>query len=128
MEIKRADTTPYEKGDAGRFTGSVWLNPGISTPDGTSVVQVSFEPGSRTHWHQHPGGQFVAVVAGRGRIASRDEGTVQDIVPGDIVFAPAGEWHWHGGGMDTPMAHVAVNGGGAPEWGEPVTDEEYLGS
>jgi len=23
------------------------------------------------------------------------------------------------------VVHVAVNGGGAPEWGDPVTDEDY---
>lgn len=123
MEIKRAHT-PYEHGDAGRFTGSVWLNPGLSSSEGTGVVQVSFEPGARTHWHQHPKGQFVVVTSGRGRIASRGDAPVE-IVPGDITFTPAGEWHWHGAAVDAPMVHVAVNCGGAPEWGDPVTDEEY---
>ena len=126
MDLKRAATTAFDHGDTGRFTGSVWLNPGLSGPDGTGVVQVSFEPGARTHWHQHPAGQFVAVVSGRGRIASRGEAT-EEIVAGDIAFTPAGEWHWHGAATDAPMVHVAVNGGGAPEWGEPVADEEYAG-
>ena len=45
--------------------------------------------------------------------------------PGDVIHVGPGEWHFHGGAQDTPMVHVAVNGGGAPEWGEPVTDDEY---
>jgi quercetin dioxygenase-like cupin family protein len=45
--------------------------------------------------------------------------------PGDVIRAGPDEWHFHGGGPDTPLVHVAVNGGGAPEWAEPVTDEEF---
>ena len=81
-------------------------------------------PGARTHWHQHPGGQFLYGVAGRGRVRSRGEaGRVLE--PGDVIHVGGGEWHFHGAGRETPMVHVAVNGGGAPEWGEPVSDADY---
>lgn len=127
MEIARGSHARFEPGDLGRFTGSVWLNPGLAAPDATNVALVTFSPGARTHWHAHPGGQFLAVTSGRGLVASRGEPIIE-LAPGDVVHVPAGEWHWHGGGSESPMTHVAVNGGGAPEWGEPVTDEEYLGS
>lgn len=124
MEIKRASEASFEHGDDGRFTGSVWLNTGLSTAEGTGMVVVHFEPGGRTHWHQHSGGQLISCTAGRGRVASRGE-PVYELAPGDVTYTPPGEWHWHGGGIDTPMVHVAVNLSGAPEWGDPVTDQEY---
>jgi len=87
-------------------------------------VIVHFSPRARTHWHRHPGGQFLFGLAGRGRVRSRGEpGHVLE--PGDVVHVAPGEWHFHGGGPDSPLVHVAVNGGGDAEWGEPVTDEEY---
>jgi quercetin dioxygenase-like cupin family protein len=45
--------------------------------------------------------------------------------PGDVIHVDADKWHFHGGTSDTPLIHVAVNGGGAPEWSDPVTDEEF---
>ena len=42
-----------------------------------------------------------------------------------MIHARADEWHFHGGTASTPLVHVAVNGGSAPEWGEPVSDEEF---
>ena len=83
-----------------------------------------FSPGARTHWHRHPNGQWLYGLSGRGRVRTRGE-SGHVLEPGDVVFAGPGEWHFHGGAPDAPMVHVAVNGGGAPEWAEPVTDEEY---
>ena len=91
---------------------------------GTNVGIVHFSPGARTHWHAHPGGQFLYGLTGRGRVRSRG-GPGHVLEPGDIVHVPAGEWHFHGGAPDSPVVHVAVNGGGAPEWGDPVTDQDY---
>jgi quercetin dioxygenase-like cupin family protein len=63
-------------------------------------------------------------VSGHGRVRTRGEaGHVLE--PGDVIHAGPGEWHFHGGGPSSPVVHVAVNGGGAPDWGDPVTDEEY---
>ena len=45
--------------------------------------------------------------------------------PGDVIHVGPDDWHFHGGGPETPLVHVAVNGAGTPEWGEPVTDAEY---
>ena len=47
------------------------------------------------------------------------------LLPGDVIHVGPDEWHFHGGEPDAPMAHYAVSGGGAPDWAEPVTDEEY---
>jgi quercetin dioxygenase-like cupin family protein len=124
MRVARGSEGIYGKGDEARFTGEVQLRSTLAAEDGTNVGIVHFSPRARTHWHRHPGGQFLFGLAGRGRVRSRGEpGHVLE--PGDVVHVAPGEWHFHGGGPDSPLVHVAVNGGGDAEWGEPVTDEEY---
>jgi quercetin dioxygenase-like cupin family protein len=116
---------PYQEGDAARFTGRVWLSPGLpEAAGGAGMTVVHFSAGARTHWHAHPGGQLLYGVSGRGRVRSRG-GAGHTLTPGDIVHIPPGEWHFHGGAPDSPMAHVSVNLGDPPEWGDPVTDQEY---
>ncbi len=48
--------------------------------------------------------------------------------PGDTVYMPAGEWHWHG--RPGPLHDASRDVGGAvygteTEWAEHVRDEEY---
>jgi quercetin dioxygenase-like cupin family protein len=124
MEISKGSEGSFERGDEGRFTGEVWLRSTLTTDDGTNVGVVHFSPGARTHWHRHPGGQFLFGVTGRGRVRTRGE-TGHLLEPGDVIHVGPDEWHFHGGTSDTPLVHVAVNGGGAPDWGEPVSDQEY---
>jgi quercetin dioxygenase-like cupin family protein len=114
----------YERGPEDRFTGEVWIRYSLADGDGTTLGEVHFAGGSRTHWHRHPSGQFLYVLSGRGRVRTRGEpGSV--IRPGDVVHVTGDEWHFHGAGPASPMVHVAVSGGPATEWGDPVTDEEY---
>ena len=124
MEIAAGVEGTFERGDDARFTGEVWLRGTISDPGGTNLGIVHFSPGARTHWHRHPGGQFLYGVTGRGRVRTRGErGHV--LLPGDVIHVGPDEWHFHGAARDTPLVHVAVNGGGAPEWGEPVADTDF---
>ena len=124
MDVSRADEGLFERGDDGRFTGEVWLRSTLADDQATNIGVVHFSPGARTHWHRHPGGQFLFGVSGRGRVRTRGEaGHIMQ--PGDVIHVGPQEWHFHGGTDDSPLVHVAVNGGGAPEWGEPVSDEEF---
>jgi len=124
MDIAKAPDGTYERGDTGRFTGEVYLRGTLTADDGTNVGVVHFSPGARTHWHRHPGGQFLYAITGRGRVRTRGEaGYVLE--PGDVIHVGPEEWHFHGGTDSTPLVHVAINGGGAPEWGDPVNDEEF---
>lgn len=127
MDISRASDRSFVRGDDGRFTGEVSLGSTVQDLEGTNVGIVHFAANARTHWHQHPGGQFLIGVSGKGRVRSRGEAG-HELLPGDVVWVPPGEWHYHGASADAPMAHFAVNGGGGPEWGVPVTDEEYAES
>jgi 4-carboxymuconolactone decarboxylase len=124
MDVSRSADRPFEHGDTGRFTGEVSLGSTLADPEGTNVGIVHFAAGARTHWHRHPGGQFLYTLSGRGRVRTRGEdGHV--LLPGDVIRVGPDEWHFHGAEPDAPMAHVAVNGAGAPEWADAVTDEEY---
>jgi quercetin dioxygenase-like cupin family protein len=124
MEISQASEGSFERGDGDRFTGEVWLRSTLTTEDGTNLGVVHFSPTARTHWHRHPGGQFLFGLSGRGRVRSkRDISHVLE--PGDVIHVGPDEWHFHGGTPETPLVQLAVNGGGAPDWGEAVTDDEY---
>src|SRR5207248_6438941 len=84
-------------------------------------------PGARTAWHTHPLGQTLIVTAGCGW-AQRWGGPREEIRPGDVVWFPPGEKHWHGATATTAMTHIAVQEkleGKAVEWMEKVSDEQY---
>ncbi len=88
---------------------------------------VTFEPGARTAWHTHPLGQTLIVTAGFGRV-QRWGGPIEEIRPGDVVWIPPGEKHWHGAAPTTAMTHIAIQeikDGKAVDWLEHVTDEHY---
>ncbi|NCU05009.1 MAG: carboxymuconolactone decarboxylase, partial [Chitinophagaceae bacterium] len=46
------------------FTGTAYLQPLVASDslNQTSVGNVTFEPGARTNWHYHPGGQILLVI------------------------------------------------------------------
>lgn len=125
MEIGRKP--PTFKGPADWFTGDVFID-GLAQTHGAeaaTVALVHFSPGARTAWHSHSVGQSLFVSEGEGRVQTRGEPIVT-LRAGDTVFAPGGEWHWHGAAPDHFMTHLAVSEGEA-EWGEHVTDEQYRG-
>ncbi len=129
MEIKPNGSQPSGKGPADYFTGTVRIDPLFSAPDPARVrgASVTFEPGARTAWHTHPLGQTLIVTAGSGRV-QRDGGPVEEIRPGDVVWFPPGEKHWHGAGPNTAMTHIAIQealNGKVVDWMEKVTDEQY---
>ena len=88
---------------------------------------VTFEPGSRTHWHIHPLGQTLIVTFGAG-LTQVEGGPVREIRAGDIVICPPGVKHWHGDAPGSAMTHLAITGivdGKSVNWMEKVTDEQY---
>jgi quercetin dioxygenase-like cupin family protein len=129
MDIKRSDSQPSARGPADWFTGTVRIDPVFEAPAPGRVAgaSVTFEPGARTAWHTHPLGQTLVVTAGRG-LAQRWGGPVEEIRPGDVVWFPPGEKHWHGAAPATAMTHIAIQekqGGKAVDWMEKVSDEQY---
>lgn len=129
MEIKRNGSQPSAKGLADWFTGMVRLDPLHQATDPARVgcAYVTFEPGARTAWHTHPLGQTLIVTGGCGRV-QRWGGPLEEIRPGDVVWIPPGEKHWHGATPTTAMTHLAIQeylDGTAVEWLEHVSEEQY---
>jgi len=129
MDIKRSGSQPSGKGSTDYFTGAVRIDPLFQAPLPARVVgaSVTFEPGARTAWHTHPLGQTLIVTAGCGW-AQRDGGPVEEIRPGDVIWFPPGEKHWHGASATTGMTHVAIQealDGKTVDWMEQVSDEDY---
>ncbi len=129
MEIHHAGSRPTRRAPQQYFTGTVWQDPIVATPAPARVVanRVSFEPGARTNWHTHPLGQTLYVISGVGRVQTKG-GPVQELRPGDVVWIPPNEKHWHGGSPTNGMTHIAMQellDGNYANWMEPVTDAEY---
>jgi quercetin dioxygenase-like cupin family protein len=129
MEIKRCGSQPSGAGPAEWFTGIVRIDPLFEAPEPARVrgASVTFEPGARTAWHTHPLGQTLIVTFGCGR-AQREGGPIEEICPGDVVWIPPNEKHWHGAAPTTAVTHIAIQealDGKAVDWMEKVGDEDY---
>lgn len=129
MDIKRIGSQPSTKGPEEYFTSNVRIDPLFQANDPARAVgaSVTFEPGARTAWHTHPLGQTLIVISGCGLVQRLDD-QIQEIHPGDVVWIPPGEKHWHGATSTTAMTHIAIQeqlDGKTAEWMEKVSDEQY---
>ena len=129
MDIKRSGSHPSSKGPAEYFTGTVRIDPLFQANDPARALgaSVTFEPGARTAWHTHPLGQTLIVTAGCGLVQRRG-GPIEEIRPGDVVWIPPGEQHWHGATATTAMTHIAIVeqlDDKTADWMEKVSDEQY---
>ena len=131
MDIKRNGSRPSGKGPETWFTGTVRVDPLFQVGDPTRVSggQVTFEPGARTMWHTHPLGQTLIVTSGLGWVQC-EGGPVEEVRPGDVIWFPPGEKHWHGATATTALTHIAITeslNGKNVDWMEKVSDAQYRG-
>jgi quercetin dioxygenase-like cupin family protein len=129
MDIKRNGSRPSGKGPEAWFTGTVRVDPmfQVGDPARVSGGHVTFEPGARSAWHTHPLGQTLIVTSGLGW-AQCEGGPIEEIRPGDVIWFPPGEKHWHGATATTAMTHIAVTeslNGKNVDWMEKVSDDQY---
>jgi quercetin dioxygenase-like cupin family protein len=99
----------------------------VNAPSRGPGISVTFEPGARTLWHTHPLGQNLVVTSGCGWVQHWG-GPIEGIRPGDVIWIPPGEKHWHGATPTTAMTHIAVYehlGDTGADWMEEVSDEQY---
>jgi 4-carboxymuconolactone decarboxylase len=127
--VTRSEAQTSRQGPAENFTGSVRVDQQFqaSAPGRVFGARVTFEPGARTAWHSHPLGQTLIVTSGVGRV-QRWGDPVDEIRPGDVVWIPPGQKHWHGASATTSMTHIAIVeqlDGKSVDWMEKVTDEQY---
>ncbi|TQF12894.1 cupin domain-containing protein [Myxococcus llanfairpwllgwyngyllgogerychwyrndrobwllllantysiliogogogochensis] len=129
LRISRSGSQAPRQGPAESFTGAVRVDPlfQAKAPSRTSGASVTFEPGARSAWHAHPLGQVLLVTEGVGRV-QRWGDPAEEIRPGDVVWIPPGQKHWHGASPEHRMTHIAVLehlDGKTTEWMEKVSDAQY---
>lgn len=101
----------------GRFTGTVRLEMlNEAEADGRpDIARVHFDAGAVTFWHQHPGGQKLLCLSGRGRFGT-EEGE-HELEPGTFVDTPPMQRHYHGAAAGHDAVLLAITWG-ATAWEE----------
>ena len=130
MKIMQAGERPCKLANPEWFTGRVWQEPVVeaAAPARLRALKVTFEPEARTAWHTHPLGQTLHVLSGVGLVGLRGE-PPKVIRPGDTVWIPPDEDHWHGAAPDSQMCHLAMqeadDAGQVADWLDQVSEAEY---
>jgi quercetin dioxygenase-like cupin family protein len=130
MEQERELVFPKgEKITNNNFTGDAWLQMLVTSDSiyNASIGNVTFEPGARTNWHKHPGGQILLITEGQGFYQEKGK-PAQMLHKGDVVKIPPDAEHWHGASPKNSLTHIAISpktDKGNVVWLLPVTDEEY---
>lgn len=90
------------------FTGLVTLQTIIGTELSKNfhLRKVNFARGVRNKFHTHTTEQILIVTEGKGIVATDKEEIM--VTPGDVIFVPAGEKHWHGATKDSAFSHIYV--------------------
>ena len=122
---------PTRKGPTEWFTGDVYIDvihARKAEPSRMVCGRVHFTPGARIAWHSHAVGQTLYVTEGIALVGTRD-GTVIVARPGQVIYTPPGEEHWHGATPSDFMVYIVMcegtaDGDGAT-WLGYVTDEQY---
>ena len=126
--------TPTIKNSPEQFIGDVWVDPVAAPHDADqrmTVAIVRFAPGARTAWHSHARGQYLRVTQGVARFGDR-EGNIIEVHPGETLYTPPGQDHWHAAAPGCFMEHIAMlenadNTAESTVWKEHITDDEYNG-
>jgi quercetin dioxygenase-like cupin family protein len=134
MNMQIEPQQPTIKSPPEQFSGDVWLDT-IALPhtddQRMTVATVRFAPGARTAWHSHARGQYLRVTQGVARFGDRN-GNIFDVYPGQTIYTPPGEEHFHAAAGDSFMEHIAmIEAGDDPAtttiWLEHITDSDYNG-
>jgi len=70
------------------------------------ISQVNFETGVRNKFHIHNTEQVLIVTEGKGIVATEREEI--EVSPGDVIYVPKGEKHWHGAAEGSTFSHLYV--------------------
>ena len=125
--------TVFEQGESNPygqyFTGQTYLTMLNGRDDffNAPIGNVTFEPGARTNWHKHSGGQILLVLNGEGRYQEKGK-DIRVLRKGDVVRIVPNIEHWHGAAPDSWMTHISLETNvpdNVTTWLEPVSDAEY---
>jgi quercetin dioxygenase-like cupin family protein len=88
-----------------------------------TIVKFRFDPGARTKWHSHDGGQIIMVEEGVARHQVKGQ-PVTELKAGETTYAGPGVVHWHGAAPKQGGTQYNVTKG-TVTWLDAVTDQEY---
>ena len=108
MKIIKISQVPKTKAESPLFTGPVTMQPMVDADLSKrfKIQQVNFGKGVRNKFHSHTIEQVLIVTEGKGIVATENEEIT--VGPGDIIFIPAGEKHWHGAAEGFTFSHLYV--------------------
>lgn len=109
-----------QKPSASSTGGAVTM---LEQPFKAAIAYARFDPGARTKWHTHEGGQIVLVEEGIGHTQVKG-GPVIELRAGESIYVGPGVMHWHGSAPDASCVQYNVSRGGST-FGDEVTDQEY---
>lgn len=118
-----------DKVEGGNFTGTVWVKQLLAADSSfdAAIGNVIFEPGARSKWHKHPGGQTLLALEGVGYYQEKGQ-PVQILRQGDVVRCPPEVEHWHGASRANWFVQLAItpeHPRGRVIWLQEVTQNEY---
>lgn len=130
LQIIPATERASAPGPAAAYTGTAVTEMLFQNGERGSLTaaEITFAPGSRTAWHNHPKGQFLIITGGAGWVQARGE-PKRLVRSGDVVWTPPGVFHWHGATDTRSLRHLAVwdfEDGSGGELQEHVSDADYL--
>jgi quercetin dioxygenase-like cupin family protein len=109
VRVTTAAGAQWQPGPPGRIRGDakVLLFDIPREETDLTAMTVDLKDGASAAWHSHPCGQILVVISGLGQIQA-EGGEVVDLRPGDSIWAPPGERHWHGAmpGRDFTYASI----------------------
>jgi quercetin dioxygenase-like cupin family protein len=114
MQVRKLSEVTVEPTSGGIFTGEVTIQRVYGRETGSkclNVSLVSFPAGVRNTWHTHEHDQCLWIIAGKGKVASREK--EYNAEPGMAFFIPAGESHWHGSVVED-FSHISIISGTGP--------------
>lgn len=109
MKVVQISQVPAQEFQSPLFTGGLVTRQALVTEDmgkSFNMSNISFGHGARNKLHSHSSDQVLIVTAGMGVVATETEERM--VAPGDIIFIPAGEKHWHGATRDSAFSHISL--------------------
>ena len=110
MKVFKLSKVEKEEFKSPIFEGGVVKRQVLVTPQmgkNYNCAVVNFSKGATTVPHTHSSDQLLFVLSGEGVVGNEKEGNVT-VKPGDFVFSPAGEKHWHGATKNSEFSHLMV--------------------
>ena len=109
MRVTKAAEAEWQPGFPGRTLGDVRLRL-FDLPRGETqltAMTVELKNGAHAVWHSHPCGQILVAISGLGQVQA-DGGDVVELRPGDSIWAPHGERHWHGAAPGHDFSYTSI--------------------